>query len=177
MIDLTLTIARLQNAPVSAFGTRNSKKCARWRFLKLRIIRMLSGAGLRNRSPASEPEGFTEISRWLRSAATTPPVTPQVRTHSEGVPERRFQAAPTQRKPLRPLQGRTHLGTLSGGVVAPLLNHRLFSVIPPGYQKQKERNFKTGASGLYSRHCVPPDCDFSTEHLLPEKVAKHAGGP
>ena len=90
---------------------------------------MLSGAELRNQIHSSEPE---ENSRWLRSGATTPPVTSQFRTHSEGVPERRFSSTTDPKISATPPGSENTVKPLSGGVVAPLLNHRLFSGIPSG---------------------------------------------
>jgi len=144
---------------------------------ELAHYRMLSGAELGHPTHSSVPEGFTENSRWLRSAATTPPVRPQFQTPSEGVPERRFQAAATKVKTSATLQGRTHVGTLSGGVVAPLLNHRLFSVIPPGYQKTKKSATSKRARRTCTRQTLPklPRSHKVTIEKRPRTRSAHTG--
>ena len=106
---------------------------------------MLSGAELRNQIHSSEPE---ENSRLLRSGATTPPVTSQFRTHSEGVPERRFSSTTDPKISATPPGSENTVKPLSGGVVAPLLNHRLFSVIPSGYKPPNTAQLENLCCGL-----------------------------
>ncbi len=68
------------------------------------------------------------------------------------------------------------MGTFSGGVVALLLNHRLISLIPPGYQTCIQRNFKSRRLALPSTSMTQattmPDIRDSSVHRI-----LTAGGP
>ncbi len=79
------------------------------------------------------PGGMPESSRWLRSEATTPPeIVPHPPLDPEGIAEHFESRHDPRSSPLASLQDAKHDDDLTGGVVAPLLNHRLLSANPTG---------------------------------------------